>query len=91
MPEYKIHFRHGLSLARSTSATATAESRCARALTKSRWPDGYVYPRHAARKRTHVSSRTIAGDWQGSTCRSQSTVYFGTWFHASKLPLTLFY
>ena len=86
MPQNQIQFQPGMSLSELIERYGS-EAQCEQALEQFRWPDGFVCP--ACGGREHSRFVTDGRQyWQCSTCRTQSTVCFGTLFHASKRPLT---
>jgi hypothetical protein len=89
MPQNPIQFRHGMSL-NAFLERYGSEAQCEAALQRARWPDGFVCPECGAREHC-----TFLADgrryWQCAACRTQSTLRSGTLFHASRLPLTLWF
>jgi hypothetical protein len=63
------------------------EAKCARALARQRWPDGFRCARCEGRRHS-VFERGNRTYWQCSGCRHQTTVISGTIFQGTKLPLT---
>jgi ribosomal protein L37AE/L43A len=82
----KVQFQAGLSMAKFLEQYGT-ETKCARALETSRWPDGFRCP-ECSDERHSVFVHDGRKYWQCHRCRSQTTVIAGTIFQASKLPLT---
>jgi transposase-like protein len=66
------------------------EEQCEAALLQARWPDGFVCPECGER---HHSTFLVEGRryWQCAHCRGQTTLRSGTLFHASKLPLKVWF
>jgi transposase-like protein len=66
------------------------EAQCEAALERARWPSGFRCPECAG-----AAHSTFLADgrryWQCKHCRAQTTVRSGTLFHASKLPLTVWF
>jgi len=89
MPQNPIQFQHGMSLSEFVEQYGT-EAQCEAALLRSRWPEGFVCPECGGRAHSHflVEGRRY---WQCSHCREQTTRRSGTLFHASKLPLTIWF
>lgn len=82
----KVQFQAGLSMTEFLDRYGS-EDKCAAALEKARWPNGFRCPecndeRHSRFVR---DGRTY---WQCHRCRTQTTVICGTIFQATKLPLT---
>ena len=66
------------------------EVQCEVALVRARWPSGFVCPEcgESAHSTFLADGRRY---WQCAHCRTQTTVRSGTLFHASKLPLTVWF
>lgn len=89
MPQNRIQFQHGMSLREFLDRYGT-EPQCEAALERARWPTGFVCPECGGREH----SRFLADGrryWQCAHCRTQTTLRSGTLFHASKLPLTVWF
>lgn len=89
MPQNPIQFQHGMSLSEFAVQYGT-EAKCEAALLQSRWPEGFVCA--ACGEQGH-SRFLVEGRWywQCRRCREQTTLRSGTLFHASKLPLTVWF
>jgi transposase-like protein len=89
MPQNPIQFQHGMSMSEFVERYGT-EDKCEAALLQARWPDGFVCP--VCGEREHSSFLADGRRyWQCAHCRAQTTLQSGTLFHASKLPLTLWF
>jgi len=89
MPQNPIQFQHGMSLSQFIAHYGT-EAKCEAALVRARWPSGFIC--RECGEREH--SRFLADGrwyWQCSHCRTQTTVCAGTLFHASRLPLSIWF
>ena len=64
------------------------EERCRAALVRLRWPDGFVCPSCGHRGHCDLAGR---GLYQCNRCKRQTSPTAGTIFHATKLPLTLWF
>lgn len=60
------------------------EEACAEALTRVRWPDGFICPACAGKAYSYITSRQV---YQCSHCQHQTSVTSGTIFHSTNLPL----
>ncbi len=60
------------------------EESCVQALTKIRWPDGFMCPHCATTKAYYIQARKV---YQCSQCRHQVSVTSDTMFHSTNLPL----
>jgi hypothetical protein len=87
MPRNRIQFQKGLSEPRFRDFYGTAEQ-CRAALFRWRWPDGFSCPRCGAGRHCEIASR---GLYQCAACRHQVSPTAGTLFHATKLPLSLWF
>jgi transposase-like protein len=89
MPQNPIQFQHGMSLNEFLTLYGT-EAQCEAALQQARWPDGFVCPECGERRHCIF---TVEGRryWQCAHCHEQTTLRSGTLFHASKLPLTVWF
>ncbi len=76
----------GLSLAGFLQQYGT-EAACTRALRRARWPKGFVCPRCGGRRYGRCTNRHGERMWQCSACRHQTSLFSGTIFEATKLPL----
>ncbi len=85
----QVQFQRGLSMPEFMAQYGT-ETKCRRALFRSRWPQGYRCPACAGR----LSSRFRREGrmyYQCRVCRHQTTLLSGTLFEATKLPLTTWF
>ena len=64
------------------------EEQCRAALVRLRWPDGFVCPCCGHREHCVLAGR---GLYQCNRCKKQTSPAAGTIFHATKLPLTLWF
>ena len=64
------------------------EEQCRAALVRLRWPDGFVCPCCGHREHCVLAGR---GLYQCNRCKKQTSPTAGTIFHATKLPLTLWF
>ena len=64
------------------------EEQCRTALVRLRWPDGFVCPCCGHREHCVLAGR---GLYQCNRCKKQTSPTAGTIFHATKLPLTLWF
>ena len=64
------------------------EEQCRAALVRLRWPDGFVCPCCGHREHCVLAGR---GLYQCNRCKKQASPTAGTIFHATKLPLTLWF
>ncbi len=87
MARNKIQFQKGLSEAQFRARYGT-EAQCRAALYRWRWPQGFVCPRCGAGRGCAISGRRLL---QCSRCRRQVSLTAGTIFHATKLPLRLWF
>ena len=65
-----------------------AEEQCRSALSRLRWPDGFVCPACGHRGHCVLAGRSL---YQCTRCKKQTSSTAGTIFHATKLPLTLWF
>ena len=65
------------------------EEQCRTALVRLRWPDGFVCP--CCGHREHCVLASGRGLYQCNRCKKQTSPTAGTIFHATKLPLTLWF
>ena len=77
----------GLSDEAFREAFGTKEQ-CRAALVRLRWPDGFVCPCCGHRGHCVLAGR---GLYQCNRCKKQTSPTAGTIFHATKLPLTLWF
>lgn len=81
-----IQFQPGMSLAQFLRDYGT-ESKCYRALYKSRWPHGFECPTCGGHRRSRFR-RESRVYYQCRKCRHQTTLTSGTLFQGTQLPLT---
>ena len=85
---FKVASRvRGLSDEAFREAFGTKEQ-CRAALVRLRWPDGFVCPCCGHREHCVLAGR---GLYQCNRCKKQTSPHGGTIFHATKLPLTLWF
>ena len=65
-----------------------AEEQCRSALSRLRWPDGFVCPACGHSGHCVLAGRSL---YQCYRCKKQTSSTAGTIFHATKLPLTLWF
>jgi hypothetical protein len=82
-----VQFQKGLSEAAFRARYGT-EERCREAVAAMRWPHGFVCPACGGTEYTLVTTRHL---YQCCRCRHQASLTAGTIFHASKLPLTVWF
>ena len=86
MPMNRIQFQPGRSMAEFQERYGT-EERCRAALYKAHWPDGFVCPKCDGTAHS-MFVRERRQYFQCCRCRHQATLFAGTTFAATKLPLT---
>ena len=79
-----IQFQHGLSLDQFLASYGT-EVQCEAALTRWRWPDGFVCPHCRSTDHAVVGKRRL---YLCHGCRRQTSLVAGTIFSRTQLPLT---
>ena len=85
---FKVASRvRGLSDEAFREAFGTKEQ-CRAALVRLRWPDGFLCPCCGHREHCVLAGR---GLYQCNRCKKQTSPTAGTIFHATKLPLTLWF
>lgn len=89
MPQNPIQFQHGMCLNEFLERYGT-EERCEAQLLRARWPRGFVCPECEARAHSCFLAEGRRY-WQCAHCRVQTTRRSGTLFHASRLPLTVWF
>lgn len=87
MAKNMIQFQKGLSITEFMLRYAT-EDNCRRELFKLRWPDGFVCPDCGNNTYCELRTRKI---FQCNRCHSQISITAGTIFHASHLPLSIWF
>jgi len=87
MAKSSIQFQKGLSLTKFQSLYGT-EGQCYQALFAMRWPKGFVCPQCGHDHYSLIRTRAV---YECSQCKHHSTVTAGTIFHATKLPLTVWF
>jgi len=89
MAQNRIQFQKSLSLPEFLSKYGT-EAKCAAALEKMRWPQGYVCPDCESKSHCIVWHGNVK-TFQCNCCHAQMTLTSRTIFHATKLPLTTWF
>lgn len=89
MSQNIVQFQAGLSMSEFFERYGT-EAQCESALTKARWPQGFVCPHCGARSAVSFRSHGKPG-WQCRECDKQTTLTAGTIFHSTKLPLRVWF
>lgn len=87
MKKNKIQFQKGYSLPQLQHDYGT-EEQCREALSKWRWPTGYVCPKCGSTSHCKLKTRKL---YQCHQCHHQSSVTSGTIFADTKKPLTLWF
>ena len=87
MSSRKIQFQKGLS-ERQFRADYGTEEQCRAALFAWRWPKGFVCPRCGGVRCCDIKTRRLI---QCTACRHQVSLTAGTIFHATKLPLLVWF
>ena len=89
MPQNPIQFQQGMSLNEFMTRYGT-EEQCEAALERARWPGGFVCAQCGAHRHGAfaVGRRRY---WECAHCHAQTTLRSGTLFHASKLPLIVWF
>ena len=87
MPRNPVQFQKGMSDADFERLYGT-ESQCKEALFAWRWPEGFSCPVCGGSKHSFISTRA---QFQCATCRTQTSLTAGTIFHATKLPLKVWF
>lgn len=88
MAKNRVQFQKGLSLARFLKHFGS-EEQCAEALTRWRWPRGFICPAcGGSHGCVRLRTRKL---WQCRHCRHQASLTAGTVFAHSKLPLTTWF
>src|SRR4051795_830383 len=83
MARNKVQFQKGLSEAQFAALYGT-EDLCREALTRWRWPSGFVCPVCGGTHHSLVKTRAL---YQCTICRRQTSLIAGTIFAATKVPL----
>lgn len=89
MPMNAVQFQPGLCLPEFLIRYGT-ESKCRRALFRTRWPRGFRCPKCARRAHSRFD-RGGQTYYQCRQCRHQASLVSGTLFEATKLPLTTWF
>jgi len=89
MPQNTIQFQKGMSLIQFLDEYGT-ENDCEKALEVARWGRQFSCPKCGCAEHS-VFYRQDKKYWQCTENKHQSTVRSGTLFHASKLPLTVWF
>ncbi len=87
MSRSKIQFQKGLS-ERQFRADYGTEEQCRAVLLAWRWPKGFVCPRCGGVRCCDIKTRRLI---QCTACRHQVSLTAGTIFHATKLPLVVWF
>ena len=85
----RIQFQPGMSLNQFLKTYGT-EAQCEAVLEKSRWPKGFVCPGCKSTSYCRVQHGRVK-TFQCNRCHKQVTLTGGTIFHATKLPLTIWF
>lgn len=89
MSQNWVQFQAGLSMSEFFKRYGS-EAQCEEALTRARWPEGFVCPHCAGASAVSFRLHGKPG-WQCRLCHKQTTLTSGTIFHSSKLPLTIWF
>jgi transposase-like protein len=84
-----IQFQPGMSVSELHKDYRT-EAQCEAALIQARWPSGFVCP-HCGSPQAYAYHMSAGPGWQCQSCNRQTSLTTGTIFHASKLPLTIWF
>ena len=87
MARNKVQFQKGLS-ERGFREMYGTEQQCRLALFGWRWPNGFVCPRCGGDRYCAIEGRKL---YQCKRCRHQASLTAGTIFHATNLPLTVWF
>jgi transposase-like protein len=87
MARNKVQFQKGLSEAQFTVLYGT-EAQCREAVTRWRWPSGFVCPVCGGKQHSVIKTRAL---YQCTACRRQTSVIAGTIFAATKVALTIWF
>jgi ribosomal protein L37AE/L43A len=87
MARNAVQMQKGLSL-RAFRAAYGTEEQCRAALVQWRFPKGYVCPQCGSQK---ACTLKVRGLMQCNRCLYQASLTAGTIFHATKLPLTVWF
>ena len=87
MKKNMIQFQKGLSMASFISRYGQ-ESRCKEELFKQRWPKGFICPNCGNNTYCEIKTRS---KFQCNLCHTQTSVKSGTIFHATKVPLSIWF
>jgi ribosomal protein L37AE/L43A len=82
----RVQFQPGLSMAEFLERYGT-EAKCRATLESVRWPKGFVCPNCGGPARTSFE-RGALRYWQCAACGQQCSLFSGTIFEATKLPLS---
>lgn len=85
----RIQFQQGLSLGNFLDLYGT-ESQCEAALEKSRWHNGFICSKCQSKSHCIVWHGKVK-TFQCNHCHAQATLTGGTIFHATKLPLVIWF
>jgi transposase-like protein len=84
-----IQFQPGMSVSELHKDYGT-EAQCEAALIQTRWPSGFVCP-HCGSTQAYAYHMAAGPGWQCQVCDRQTSLTAGTIFHASKLPLRIWF
>src|SRR4051812_27831217 len=87
MARNKVQFQKGLSEAQFAVLYGT-EAQCREAVTRWRWPSGFVCPVCGGKQHSVIKTRAL---YQCTACRRQTSVIAGTIFAATKVALTIWF
>src|SRR5215208_1174547 len=87
MARNKVQFQKGLSEAQFAVLYGT-EAQCREAVTRWRWPSGFVCPACGGKQHSVIKTRAL---YQCTACRRQTSVIAGTIFAATKVALTIWF
>lgn len=83
MSRNKVQFQKGMSLTDFMSLYGS-ENQCQSAVFSQRWPKGFICPACGCSHYCEIKSRHV---YQCNSCHHQTTLYAGTIFEQTKLPL----
>ena len=86
----KVQFQPGMSLTQLLAAYGT-EEQCELAVENVRWPDGFRCPQCDCERYSCYQRKGRIKVFQCCDCRTQTTLTQDTVFHATKLPLTVWF
>ncbi len=83
MKKNPIQFQEGLGLLEFLDKYSS-ECQCSEALFQLRWPDGFVCPECGGHSYCELNTRKL---FQCNICHHQTSLFAGTIFHGTRLPL----